>query len=58
MIRVFSETDKTFTTNGDIIIEPFKSKVINKLNDSYSYEVKILSIENTADDETDRISSY
>ena len=39
MIRVFSETDKTFTTNGDIIVEPFKSKVINKLNDSYSYEL-------------------
>lgn len=39
MIRVFSETDKTFTTNGDIIIEPFKSKVINKLNDNYSYEL-------------------
>ena len=28
------------------------------VSDSYSYEVKILSIENTADDETDRISSY
>lgn len=39
MIRVFNENDRDFSTNGDIIIEPIKSKVRNKLNDVYEYEL-------------------
>ena len=36
MIRGFEPTDKSFTTNGDMVILPTKAKVTNKDNgDSY-----------------------
>lgn len=35
MIRVFESTDKSFTTNGDIVILPTKAKVTKKDNGDY-----------------------
>lgn len=35
MIRVFESTDKSFTTNGDIVILPTKAKVTKKDNSDY-----------------------
>lgn len=35
MIRVFEPTDKSFTTNGDVVIMPTKAKVTKKDNGDY-----------------------
>lgn len=35
MIRVFGSTDKSFTTNGDVVILPTKAKVTKKDNGDY-----------------------
>lgn len=35
MIRVFSSNDKVFTSNGDIVINPFKAKVHKEDNGDY-----------------------
>jgi hypothetical protein len=31
MIRVFDETDKVFTTNGNAVIQPLKAKLHKKI---------------------------
>ena len=35
MIRLFSSTDKTFTTNGDVVLHPLKAKVHKEDNGDY-----------------------
>lgn len=40
MIRVFESTDKSFTTNGDIVILPTKAKVTKKDNGNYYLELE------------------
>lgn len=35
MLRIFSPTDKTYTTNGDKVIQPLKATVHKEDNDSY-----------------------
>ena len=37
MIRVFSATDTDFSTNGDAVISPIKSRVKNNINGEFSY---------------------
>ena len=39
MIRVFSATDTDFSTNGDAVISPIKSRVKNNINGEFSYEL-------------------
>lgn len=39
MIRVFSATDKTYTTNGDIVIQALKARVFNADNGDYYLEL-------------------
>lgn len=40
MIRVFESTDKSFTTNGDIVILPIKAKVTKKDNGDYYLDLE------------------
>ena len=40
MIRVFSPNDKTFTTNGDIVIKPLKAKVHKEDNGSFYLDLE------------------
>ena len=40
MIKVFAPTDKTYTTNGDIVIQPFKAKVHKADNGTYHLELE------------------
>lgn len=40
MIRVFESTDKSFTTNGDIVILPTKAKVTKKDNGDYYLDLE------------------
>lgn len=40
MIRVFEPTDKSFTSNGDIVILPTKAKVTKKDNDDYYLDLE------------------
>ena len=40
MIRVFEATDKSFTTNGDIVILPTKAKVTKKDNGDYYLDLE------------------
>lgn len=40
MIRLFSSNDKTFTTNGDIIIKPLKAKVHKEDNGSFYLDLE------------------
>lgn len=40
MIRVFEPTDKSFTTNGDIVILPTKAKVTKKDNGDYYLDLE------------------
>lgn len=40
MIRVFESTDKSFTSNGDIVILPTKAKVTKKDNGDYYLELE------------------
>lgn len=40
MIRVFGQTDKTFTSNGDIVLKPLKAKVHKKDNGDYYLELE------------------
>lgn len=40
MIRVFESTDKSFTTNGDIVILPTKAKVTKKDNGDYYLDME------------------
>lgn len=35
MIRIFGQTDKTFTSNGDIVVNPLKAKVYKADNGDY-----------------------
>lgn len=35
MLRIFSPTDKTYTTNGDKVIQPLKATVTKEDNDAY-----------------------
>ena len=39
MIRVFGATDTDFSTNGDAVIIPIKSRVKNNINGEFSYEL-------------------
>lgn len=40
MIRLFSNDDKTFTTNGDIVIKPLKAKVHKEDNGSFYLDLE------------------
>lgn len=40
MIRLFSSNDKTFTSNGDIVINPFKAKVHKEDNGDYYLNIE------------------
>ena len=40
MIRVFGQTDKTFTSNGDIVLKPLKARVHKKDNGDYYLELE------------------
>ena len=40
MIRVFGQTDKTFTSNGDIVLRPLKARVHKKDNSDYYLELE------------------
>lgn len=40
MIRLFSSDDKTFTTNGDIVIKPLKAKVHKEDNGSFYLDLE------------------
>lgn len=40
MIRLFSSNDKTFTTNGDIVINPLKAKVHKEDNGSFYLDLE------------------
>lgn len=40
MIRVFESTDKSFTTNGDIVVLPTKAKVTKKDNGDYYLDLE------------------
>ena len=40
MIRLFSSNDKTFTTNGDIVIKPLKAKVHKEDNGSFYLDLE------------------
>ena len=35
MLRIFAPTDKTYTTNGDKVIQPLKATVHKSDNDAY-----------------------
>lgn len=43
MIKIFSSTDKNFTSNGDIVVNPFKAKVYKADNGDYylSFETSL-----------------
>lgn len=40
MIRLFSSDDKTFTTNGDIVIKPLKAKIHKEDNGSFYLDLE------------------
>lgn len=40
MIRVFSPNDKIFTSNGDAVIQPFKTKVHEEDNGKFYLNLK------------------
>lgn len=40
MIRVFSPNDKIFTSNGDVVIQPFKAKVHKEDNGDYYLDLE------------------
>ena len=40
MIRLFSSNDKVFTSNGDIVINPFKAKVHKEDNGDYYLDIE------------------
>ena len=40
MIRVFSPNDKTFTSNGDAVIQPFKAKVHKEENGKFYLDIE------------------
>lgn len=40
MIKIFSKTDKTFTSNGDVVINPFKAKVHKEDNGDYYLDLE------------------
>lgn len=40
MIRVFSPTDKIYTSNGDVVIQPFKAKVHKQDNGDYYLDLE------------------
>lgn len=40
MIKVFGETDTTFTSNGDIVIEPFKARVKKIDNGEFMLDIE------------------
>lgn len=40
MIRLFSSNDKTFTTNGDIVLKPLKAKVHKEDNGSFYLDLE------------------
>ena len=35
MIKLFSPTDKTFASNGDVVLQPLKAKVHKEDNGDY-----------------------
>ena len=40
MIKVFGETDKDFTSNGDAVIQPFKAKVHKEDNGNFYLNIE------------------
>ena len=43
MIKIFSATDKIYTSNGDIVLQCTKAKVHKELNDKLREEIKSLN---------------
>ena len=41
MIRVFGKTDKTFTSNGDAVLRPFRAKVHNNDNGDFYLDIEV-----------------
>ena len=54
MIRLFDVTDKSYTTNGDIVLQPYKAVVRKEDNGDYYLDLE-LGIENAADITAGRI---
>ena len=40
MIRVFSPTDTDFSSNGDVVLQPYKAKVHKEDNGDYYLELE------------------
>lgn len=40
MIRVFSSTDKVFTSNGDVVLQPYKAKVHKEDSGDYYLDLE------------------
>lgn len=40
MIKIFSEADKVFSSNGDVVIQPLKAKVHNEDSEDYYLELE------------------
>ena len=40
MIRIFGQTDKLYTSNGDIVIQPFKAKIHKEDNGDYYLDLE------------------
>lgn len=36
MIKIFNQTDKTFTSNGDVVIDPIKA-IVHQKDNAISY---------------------
>lgn len=41
MIKVFGQTDTTFTSNGDIVIKPLKAKVHQEIDSDYYLDIEV-----------------
>lgn len=40
MVRIFGQTDKTFTSNGDVVVRPLKAKVHKSDNGDYYLDIE------------------
>ena len=41
MIKLFNITDKTFNSNGDIVLQPLKAKVHNEDNGEFYLDLEL-----------------
>lgn len=40
MIKIFSPTDKSFSSNGDVVLRPLKAKVHKEDNGDYYFDLE------------------